>query len=452
MSDQPTRKGVALATLLELEKRARAAEDALALGFLMVNDTHLAVPYRQAAYFCSRSDRLRSLSGLATPDRDAPFTRKLEAYFRKNLGTQARLQSLGAARMGLAFGPEGSAAEREARAFFTDHLPANAVLVPLRHKDQLQGALLLAREEAFTRSEINALGHLADAYGHALAAMTGPKRRRQGRQRKRIMLLAGIAVLIAVMALPVRQSVLAPAEIVAQDPGLVRAPLAGVIETVHVRPNEPVSAGAPLVSLDGSELTTQREIARQQLSVAEAELRQARQQALFDPQSRARLAVLEGRRDQHAAELAFLGERLARIHVTAARDGIAIFDDVADWEGRPVALGERIMLLADPQARELEIRLGIGDAITFEPGAEIRFFLNIDPADSIAASLTRAGYRAGPMPDGSMAYRLRAQFAADDPRLRIGLRGTARIYGERTILMLYLLRRPIAWLRLWSGL
>ena len=162
--------------------------------------------------------------------------------------------------------------------------------------------------------------------------------------------------------------------------------------------------------------------------------------------------MLEGRRDQHAAELAFLNERLTRIDVTAVRDGIAIFDDIADWEGRPVALGERIMLLADPQARALEINLGVADAINLEPGADIRFFLNIDPADPVAASLTRAGYRARAMPDGTMAYRLRATLDDDDPRLRIGLRGTARIYGDRTLLVLYLLRRPIAWLRLQAGL
>lgn len=452
MSEQPSRKGVALATLLELEKRARAAEDSQALGFLMVNDTHLAVPYRQAAWYCASGNRLRSLSGLATPDRDAPFTRRLEAFFRKTLRQQPRAQSLTAARMGEVFGPAGSTACNEARAFFAAHLPANIALLPLRQKGDLLGALIFARDEPFTRSEINALDHLAGAYGHALAALTGPRRRRLRLRRSRAIMLACLAALIAVMALPVRQSVLAPAEIVAREPGLVRAPLAGVIETVHVRPNEAVSAGTKLVSLERSELTTQREIARQQLSVADAELRQARQQALFDPQSRARLAVLEGRRDQHAAELAFINERLARVDITAARDGIAIFDDVADWEGRPVALGERIMLLADPQARELEISLAVADAINLEPGAEIRFFLNIDPADPIGAALIRAGYRASAMPDGAMAYRLRAALNEDDPRLRIGLRGTARIYGERTILALYLLRRPIAWLRLRAGL
>uniref|UniRef100_UPI003D6FA060 HlyD family efflux transporter periplasmic adaptor subunit n=1 Tax=Pantanalinema rosaneae TaxID=1620701 RepID=UPI003D6FA060 len=141
-----------------------------------------------------------------------------------------------------------------------------------------------------------------------------------------------------------------------------------------------------------------------------------------------------------------------RIHGVAPRDGVAIFDDASDWEGRPVALGERVMLLADPGDRALEIRLAVSDAIVLEPGAPVEMFLNIDPADPIPARLTRAGYRASATPEGVMAYRLRAAFEADDPRLRIGLRGTAKIYGEETRLIVYLLRRPIAGARLWLGL
>ena len=82
------------------------------------------------------------------------------------------------------------------------------------------------------------------------------------------------------------------------------------------------------------------------------------------------------------------------------------------------------MLLADPDRRELEMNLAVADAINLEPGAEIRFFLNIDPARPVMARLERAGYRAAQTAEGIMAYRLRAGFENDDARLRIGLRGT----------------------------
>ncbi|MCG6122854.1 MAG: HlyD family efflux transporter periplasmic adaptor subunit [Microvirga sp.] len=456
MNARPDRGLLALGAVLEIEKRARAALTVEELGFLVVNDTHLVAPYRQAAFY--RADRrvVQALSGLAMPDPDAPFTRLLRTWFERSRAEASEQPgaawALPTGALAEFLGAPDSEARREAEQNFAAHLPDHALRLALRFRGEETGALLFARETPFAPAEIALLEHLADAYAHALVALTG-KGARSLRRTRRAIVVGGCAALATLLALlPVRQSVLAPAEIVAENATLVRAPAPGVVETVHVRPNEAAAAGAPLLSLDGRELATRREVARQQLAVAEAELRQARQQAVFDERSRAQLAILQGRREQHVAEVAFVEGLLARIDVAAPRAGVAIFDDAADWEGRPVALGERIMLLADPDDRALEIRLAVPDAIVLEPGASVDLFLNIDPADPIPARLTRAGYRASATPEGVMAYRLRAAFTAEDSRLRIGLRGTAKIYGEETRLIVYLLRRPIAGARLWLGL
>lgn len=452
MNPPPDRRLVALSALIEIEKRARAAETPEALGFLIVNDTHMVVPYRQAALYRADTGTIQALSGLATPDPDAPFTRRLTAMMRRLVReappTAPRALDLAA----FAEAAETPKAVEEARAFLAEYLPAHLALVPLARGGRTLALLLMARQEPFGAPETQILGHLADAYAHAWAALVGAGRRRPLATRKTFLAGAAALAAAAILALPVRQSVLAPAEIVAQDAALVRAPVDGVVEAIHVAPNARVAEGDLLVTLDGRELQARLEIARQQLAVAEAELRQARQQAVFDDRSRAQIAILEGRREQHAAEAAFVEDTLARIRVTAPRDGVAIYDDPDDWEGRPVALGERIMNVADPMAQALEIQLAVADAIVLEPGAEVAFFLNIDPADPVPATLVRAGYRAGPTPEGVMAYRLRADFADHDSRLRIGLRGTAKLYGERTSLFLYLLRRPIAAARVRLGL
>jgi hypothetical protein len=64
--------------------------------------------------------------------------------------------------------------------------------------------------------------------------------------------------------------------------------------------------------------------------------------------------------------------------------------------------------------------------------------------------LQRAAYEAQPTPGGQLAYRLDARF--DEAPPRIGLRGTAKLFGERAPLALYLLRRPLAGLRQSVGL
>jgi hypothetical protein len=46
-----------------------------------------------------------------------------------------------------------------------------------------------------------------------------------------------------------------------------------------------------------------------------------------------------------------------------------------------------------------------------------------------------------------LGYRLKASFADGTRIPRIGLRGTAKIYGEQVSLFYYLMRRPLAALR-----
>jgi hypothetical protein len=55
-------------------------------------------------------------------------------------------------------------------------------------------------------------------------------------------------------------------------------------------------------------------------------------------------------------------------------------------------------------------------------------------------------HRATPRPDGSYAYRVRAQLNVAAGQ-RIGLKGTAKLAGERVPLIYWMLRRPLASIR-----
>lgn len=437
MSLLQDRQLLRLSALLQLEQRAREAEDVPALGFLMVNDTHGIVAYRQAALWLAPG-RLAALSGLAQPERDAPFTAWLTALLARLAAAPGagETQVLTQATVPQ---PEG----------WAEWLPAQLLWLPLRHRGRWLGALVLAREEGWTEGEQRLLGLLAGAYGHALAALQP----RRARPRLRRPLLAAVALLgmIGIGLLPVRDSALAPAEVIAQEPMVVRAPLDGTVEQVHVRPNEAVAAGQLLLTLDPRRLQAQLEVARRAAEVAEAELRQATQQAVTDARARASLPMLQGRLDQQRAEAAFLQDQLARIEVRATQPGVAVFDDANEWLGRPVVIGERIMQIADPARVALEIRLPVADAIALEPGAEVRMFLNVNPEAPVPATLSFASYRAQLGEDGVLAYRLRAAFPEGAAPLRIGLKGTAKLHGQEVRLAYHVFRRPLSTLRRWLG-
>jgi multidrug efflux pump subunit AcrA (membrane-fusion protein) len=314
---------------------------------------------------------------------------------------------------------------------------------------------LLAREQPWSDAERHIVNELADSFAHAWAGFLGGRRRsllarlRGGRKYFR---LAVAAAVIGGMFLPISLSALAPAEVVPFQPTIVRAPLDGVVDHFAVAPNAPVKEGQTLLELDPRAIQNKLDVAGKALAVAEAEYRQAAQEALFDEKSRAKLTVLKARADQRRTDVSYAQSLLDRIHVTASRDGLALFDDPNDWIGRPVTIGERLLEIADPTRGELEIWLPIADAITLKPGAEVEFFLNIAPGSPLHAMLRQASYEASLSPANLLGYRLKATL--DDPSRmpRIGLRGTAKIYGEKVTLFYYLARRPLAAARQFLGL
>lgn len=433
-----------LAQLVALERRARAAQTPAELGWLMVNETSELTPYRQAAFWRADNGQIQALSGLATPDRHAPFVVWLAAWMAEQA---QRGENTACRNIGLS-----DAQNKQPHPMWAEHLPACALWVPLRlSSGELVGALALWRDQPWQPSECALLDTLAGAYAHAWTALSRQKNKRAVRAYGRRKWYWAAAALVLVMLVPVRQSVLAPAEVVPRAPVMVRAPIQGVVDSVAVQPNQEVKAGQLLLTLDARELESQLESAKQALAVATAEWRQGQQLALRDDRSKAMLGLLQGKYDQAAADAAYLTQALARSRIQAERDGIVIFDDPNDWIGKPVALGERMMMLADPQDAQLEIMLPVADAIALEPQAPVRFFMNIAPTSPKNASLLRMGYRAAPMPDGIMAYRAKAVFDEGTELPRIGLKGTAKLYGQRTVLFLYLMRRPLASLRAWLG-
>lgn len=447
-ADPAQRQLATLGRLLALQKRARQASSPEELCFLMVNETLGLVKYRQAALW-RRDERgdgaIVAASGLATLDSNAPFI----IWLRRLCATQAEQTS---EQQSLTVDSVGADVKGEWAQWF----PAHAMWLPMRSPEgTLIGALVLAREEAWNDAERLLLDELAGVYALAWAYRLRRVRASAERwisARRNRLLMAALAALFCLGWLPMRDSTLGTAEVIAKDPIVLRAPIDGVVDEVLVEPNQPVTQGQLLLRLDDARLRSELEVAQQALSVAQAEYRQVAQQAVFDPKSKAELVVLQGRMEQHAAQLEYLNGLLERIEVRAPRAGVAVFDDVNDWIGKPVRTGERILMVADPKDMALEIRLPVADAISLDAGDEVRLFLNVDPHRPVSASLTYVGYQATPGPDGVFAYRLKAAFDDERGPPRVGLKGTAKIYGERTTLFTHVFRRPISALRQRLGL
>ncbi len=440
-------------TLLVLINRARQTASAEELAFLAVNETHQLTPYRQGVVWSAHpaGGRVAAISGQPLPDRNAPYA-IWQSTLLAHLASREKAAPLPVTREDL---PETLAAPWE------EWLPERGLWLPWTVGDDqgsgghLVGGLFLARERAWGAEERALLSGLCAVYALAWRSFSpaaGFWRRLRDRLGGRPFHALLLVLTMMMLAIPVRQSVLAPAEVVAAQPAVIRAPLEGVVDRFHVQPNELVMAGQPLLSLDGVRLANQLAVARKEWESAGAAYRQAAQRAVRDSEGKTRLTLLKKRWEQKAADVDYLQGRLQRLEIRAPRDGIAIFADANDWIGRPVALGERILMLADPDQVALEIHLPVADAINLEIGAEVAMFLNIHPGRPLSAALTYASYQAEVMDEGILAYRLKADFTGGGGSPpRIGLRGTARLYHQRVSLFHLLSRRPLAAVRQWLG-
>jgi hypothetical protein len=438
---------VVLGTLLQLERQARQADSQSALGFIAVNDSHRLFPYKQALLWTFKSlgkPRVAAVSGVAVPDHNAPFIRWSADLVRKlaeDRETSHKLQLFTPDKIPQAFASG-----------WQEWSLGQLLWCPfLDRAGKLIGGMLFFRANPWGEAEVTLAERLTDAYAHAWLALHGRRAPVRGAWRGRLAWGMFFAALIGAMFIPLRESVLAPAEIIARDPLVLSAPLDGTIKTLHVAPNEKVEANQPLFSLDDTNQKHQYAIAWKTLQVAQAELFSTEQKAFSDPRSKSELALLKAKVAEREAELKYVAELLERMEVRAPRPGIAVFTDPNDWLGKPVRVGEKIMTLADPSQTEIRLWVPVADALNLEAGAPVQLFLNTDPTRPYAGEVYQSAYEAELSPENVLAFQVKAHLSGAQP-LRLGLKGTGKVYGEEVRLYYYLFRRPLATARQWLGI
>lgn len=437
-----------LLALLKLEAEARKCVDTSELALLIVNQTRRLVQARQMFVLARQRGDMRLVGVTALPviDRTAPLTQTIESI-------AAHLESAG---------QSGKTCEFRIAAYATagDETAASyplqdAVWVPFTGRGgDVFGGVILTRELPWQEREIVIATRLAGTFAHAWQALApvqllSPSSLLPGR-RATLVMAAALAVLGFV---PVSLTTLAPVEIVPRDPFVVAAPIDGVVENVPVEANSSVEPGTLLVKFESTMLGNKLEVAEREVQVAAARLKTTTQLAFADESGRHELAVARADLQLKIAERDFARDLLSKTEIRAPRAGLAVLGDKKELIGRPMSVGQRILEIADPRQVEARIEVPVADAIILKPGARAKLLLDANPLGSIEAKVTSTSYQARLSDAQVLSFRITAALensGAASPRL--GARGTAQIYGERVPLGFYLLRRPFAKIRQWTGL
>ena len=444
-SDARSAQKSELEHLFLLEGEIRQRNSPTELRFHLLNESRRLLGFRQAFYIdLQNAPKVTGVSSLATIEDNAPLVRwisSLYSAFAKDQDQQAPclfdLPAYGDADLEFA-------AEYPFRHF---------VWIPLKARDGVVFAgVLFAKEGLWQKSEVELANYLGGVYAHAFSLFEKRQSRLKAGRSKAALLTMVLVALAALLFVEVPMTTLAPAEIVADKPYVVAAPLSGAIDQIVVPPNELVEAGSKLVEFNDVELRNQFEVAERELAVARALERKTSQSALIDRSGRRDLALAKTELELKQAERDYAFEMLQRTEVRAERAGMVVYSDPDSWIGRPVNIGERILELVDPANVKIRIEVPVHDSISLREGAEVRLFLDADPLNWRDATITYASTHAKPVASGELAYTVEAILIEPDPAMRIGYRGTAQLFAEQVPLYFFLFRRPISALRQSLGL
>ena len=233
----------------QLAAKARAADTEQALLFVVANDTHALLPYRTALVFTLHQGepQLACASGLTSVDRRSAFGSWSEQVLK------ALLPQLGQTHRFTA-----SDVPEALQQAWHEYWPEVVQLHPIAgSQGEPLGAVVYVSDKPWPDVTVPMLNALHQVHGlclQNLRAQKGPldflKQLVDGRNLKtRKYLVRALVGLLLVLCLPVRQFVIAPAEIILLDSIAVTTPVEGIVAQMVARPNQPVKKGDVLVRL-----------------------------------------------------------------------------------------------------------------------------------------------------------------------------------------------------------
>ncbi len=431
-----------------------SAENLTQLIFRVLNRTVALCGYQRAALFRIRGQQAKfiAVSGKYAVDRYSETVEKWH-HIIAALAEKETPQLLSAS-----WAAQQQPKVAEAWKYLADRTgELHVYWLPLLPWGQLRYGIWLERWNARQWEQedlnlINLAGLSAKAAFERLEPNTWFRRLRERlvtRSRLAIFLLI-ISIAVLCWRIPLR--VVAPCEIIASEPFVVTAPLAGVIEEVVVKSGDVVAADDLLFRYDDRVIREELNIARQQKKVLETGIRVTKINALASQNAKAELEIMKYKLKQEEIRLRMAEYRNARIQARAEQPGTVItIGNPDEWRGRPVEVGEKVLVITDPAAISLRLWISEADNVHFDEEAPVKILLNSMPDASFTArldyvaqtvTLSDAGVPAV-MAEGSFA-----DMAADKLRLlRIGLKGNAIIYGDRVSVAYWLLRKPWTSLR-----
>lgn len=324
--------------------------------------------------------------------------------------------------------------------------------LPISVHDTLDLGLWLERWDntPWQQQEIDILSFLMQNYGAAWEKFSR-KITLKTFTKKPFLIGAGVVTFL-LMFLPVPLRIVAPCEIIPKDPAVITAPLEGIIEKIIVQPGEDVKKGDLLFSYDKRVPLQELRVAQKKVEIINSEVNRATAQAQKDKKALGELAIAALKLKKEKLELELAEYRASQLDVESPINGVALLDDPEEWRGKPVKIGEKVLIIANPEKTKIRMWVPEEDNINLNINIPVKIFLNIHPETSHEARLTYVANFTLVSEKSITSFTAEAEWIGHPKEIKLGLKGSAILYGENVTLFYWIMRKPWAYFRRFIGM
>lgn len=438
-----------LRTLYQLSTDLFASESRRDLNFRILNNTIRLFPYSRAVLwsFDNKRPKLIGVSGQEDVKRQSPLALLWKDVI-SSLKEKKTLRILNDT-------PEADPGGWQELAQKTAGL--SVMWVPIVENGVLRAGLWLERwaEKSWEPGECEIMSSLAQSYSLAWKRFNPVSRWRNRGSARLYSLTAVLASLVFIFLFYFQTTslrVVASCEVVPKNPEMIAAPLEGVIKEVLIQPGEKVKEGDLLFAYEDRIILQDLKVAQKQVQIIQSQYDRVRLNAFKNREAMEKIQSLKYRLEQEKIRLKLAESNVKHLEVRAPMDGICMVDNPEYWNGRPVQIGERIVMLFQPNQNKVKIFLPENDNIQFDWKKPVQIILNADPASKHQAMLNYMAPQTSKNPQGGASFIAEADLTDPGARIKVGSKGSAIVYGEEVRVGYWLLRKPLAGFRYFLGI
>lgn len=438
-----------------LQGKAAFCENEEQLAFHIVNHTIKIAPYAQGVLWSETKFGINiiAISGVSVINHSSPYISFLEKYLIPQIiSEQAETCKINikeyehiTANYGGYIFPWCLSLP-----FYTENKPDDKHSISAYKK---KSGLILFSKEDWTTSQVDKLDNIVNYYKYLWDLFL-----RQSdfniNKIKKIKKARNIIVasLLLAMFIPINDSMTVPGEIAPSKPLVVASAVSGIVAEFYVRPNDFVTKGESLFKLDTTATEKQLKQALKNLNISKEKYKKVYNQPYKTPEAKAELAILESEIKLAEGDLMYKKGLLDSSVIRAEITGTVILSDPKYWLGRQVEVGQKVLLLAYNDQKQLDIHIPVDELKDVGENKKIRFYPSTKPLSYIDGDLLFISKKADIRPDNTLAYFAAAKLDSKDlQEYEFGVTGDVKVYGKRVLLGYYLFAKPIGAVRRFLG-